>query len=147
MAKILIVNGPNLNKLGQREPEIYGDQTLDEINNDLTGLAQELEVELEFFQSNSEGGLIDYLQAEAEEANALIINPGAFTHYSVALRDAIVGSALPTVEVHLTNVQGREKFRRRSLIAPICLGVISGFGAYGYAMALSYFASLLTEED
>ena len=145
MAKILVVNGPNLNLLGEREPEIYGDLTLEKINSELVNLAKELDLTVEFFQSNSEGALIDFLHQNAHEADGLIINPGAYTHYSIALRDAIVGLDLPAIEVHLSNTQAREEFRRKSVIAPVCKGVISGFGSFGYAMALSYFGGLNIE--
>lgn len=146
MAKILIVNGPNLNLLGSREPDIYGDLTLEQINDELTGLAKELDLEVEFFQSNSEGTLIDFLHSQASQADGLIINPGAYTHYSIAIRDAIAALDLPAIEVHLSNTQAREKFRRKSVITPVCKGVLSGFGPFGYAMALSYFAGLNEEE-
>lgn len=147
MAKILIVNGPNLNLLGSREPDIYGDLTLEQINDELTTLAKELDLEVEFFQSNSEGALIDFLHSQAPEADGLIINPGAYTHYSIAIRDAIVALNLPAIEVHLSNTQAREKFRRKSVIAPVCKGVLTGFGSFGYAMALSYFGGLNEEEE
>lgn len=147
MAKILIVNGPNLNLLGSREPNIYGDLTLEQINDELTTLAKELDLEVEFFQSNSEGALIDFLHSQAPEADGLIINPGAYTHYSIAIRDAIVALDLPAIEVHLSNTQAREKFRRKSVIAPVCKGVLTGFGSFGYAMALSYFGGLNEEEE
>lgn len=147
MAKILIVNGPNLNLLGSREPDIYGDLTLEQINDELTTLAKELDLEVEFFQSNSEGALIDFLHSQGPEADGLIINPGAYTHYSIAIRDAIVALDLPAIEVHLSNTQAREKFRRKSVIAPVCKGVLTGFGSFGYAMALSYFGGLNEEEE
>lgn len=147
MAKILIVNGPNLNLLGTREPEIYGDLTLEKINQELADLASELNLEVEFFQSNSEGTLIDYLQEHGPTANGLIINPGAYTHYSLAIRDAILSIEIPTIEVHLSNTQAREQFRRKSVISDVCLGVITGFGSYGYAMALSYFGGMATDQE
>lgn len=146
MPKILIVNGPNLNLLGKREPDIYGAKTLDELNGELTKIAKELSLDIEFFQSNSEGELIDYIHKNGFEAQGLIINPGAFTHTSYALRDAISGVGIETVEVHISNVYAREKFRHKSVIAPIVAGHLVGFGLYGYAMALSYFADLKTEE-
>lgn len=142
MPKILIVNGPNLNLLGRREPDIYGDLTLEKINEELTTLAKELGLEVEFFQSNSEGGLIDFIHQKAAEADGLIINPGAYTHYSIAIRDAIAAVDLPAIEVHLSNTQAREKIRRKSVIAPVCKGLLAGFGSFGYAMALSYFGGL-----
>jgi len=146
MPKILIVNGPNLNLLGKREPHIYGNKTLDELNEELAKIAGELNLDVEFFQSNSEGGLIDFIQKNGFEADGLIINPGAFTHYSYALRDAISGVGIETVEVHISNVYARDDFRHKSVIAPIAAGHLVGFGLYGYAMALSYFADMKTEE-
>lgn len=140
MNKVLIVNGPNLNLLGSREPQIYGDKTLDELNKRLADLAKELGLELVFFQSNQEGDLIDFIHREAVKADGLVINPGAFTHYSYALRDAIAAVGIDTVEVHLSNLYRREEFRHRSVIAPVCQGHLVGFGFYGYAMALSYFS-------
>ncbi|MEW5994618.1 MAG: type II 3-dehydroquinate dehydratase [Candidatus Zixiibacteriota bacterium] len=145
MRRILIVNGPNLNLLGKREPEVYGTSTLDELNGKLAEMAKELDIKVEFFQSNSEGEIIDYLHKEGFEADGLIINPGALTHYSYALRDAIAAVNIETVEVHLTNIHGREEFRRRSVIAPVCKGHLAGFGFYGYAMALSFFVDTLRE--
>lgn len=140
MSKILIVNGPNLNLLGTREPHVYGTSTLDELNKRLAEMAGELKIELEFFQSNHEGELIDFLHREAPDADGLIINPGALTHYSYALRDAIAAVGIEAVEVHMSNIYAREEFRRKSVIAPVCQGSMAGFGFYGYAMALSYFA-------
>ena len=142
MAKILVVNGPNLNLLGKREPEIYGDRTLEDLNGKLVELAGELGIELEFFQSNSEGAVIDFVQEKGLEAAGLIINPGALSHYSYALRDAIAAVGVDTVEVHLSNIYSREEFRQQSVIAPVCCGHVVGFGFYGYAMALSYFADI-----
>ena len=140
MPKILVVNGPNLNLLGKREPEVYGTQSLDELNRSLGDLASELKVELKFFQSNSEAELIDFIQTEGFEADGLIINPGAFTHYSYALRDAIAAVDIEAVEVHLSNLYAREEFRQKSVIAGVCTGYLAGFGLYSYVMALSYFA-------
>ena len=140
MRKIIVMNGPNLNLLGKREPEIYGTSTLEELNSGLSDIASELKIELSFFQSNSESALIEYIHAHGFEADGLIINPGAFTHYSYALRDAITAVDIETVEVHMSNIYDREDFRHKSVIAPICRGHLVGFGFYGYAMALSYFA-------
>ena len=145
MPKILIVNGPNLNLLGKREPEIYGSRTLEELQESLVDLASELKIEIEFFQSNGEGAIVDFLHEKAEDADGLLINPGALTHYGLSIRDAIVAVDLPTVEVHLSNVAAREEFRRESVIADICVGTIAGFGFYGYAMALSFFAELVKD--
>ncbi len=145
MAKILVVNGPNLNLLGKREPEIYGSATLDELNGRLRDMADELGMELMFFQSNSEGELIDFIHKEAFGADGLIINPGALTHYSYALRDAIGAVDIEAIEVHMSNIYKRERWRHRSVLADICQGHLVGFGFYGYAMALSYFADTSPE--
>jgi 3-dehydroquinate dehydratase II len=137
MMEILVMNGPNLNLLGSREPELYGRATLDDINDGLRSLAVELDVQLSFFQSNHEGELIDRLhRASREGVCGVIFNPGAFTHTSVALRDAISATALPTVEVHLSNIHARESFRQHSHIAGVASGQVIGFGAAGYALAL-----------
>jgi len=140
MRRILIVNGPNLNLLGRREPETYGSESLDEINRRLAAQAQRLGVEVSFFQSNAEGEIIDFLHREGFDADGLIINAGALTHYSYALRDAITAVNIDAVEVHLSNVYRREEFRHQSVIAPACIGHIVGFGAEGYFMALAHFA-------
>ncbi len=142
MRKILVVNGPNLNLLGEREPDVYGNQTLEELNSRLDELAKDLDLQLVFFQSNSEGDLIDFIQSQGRDALGMILNPGAFTHYSLALRDAISAVNVETVEVHLSNIYAREPFRHQSVIAGACRGQITGFGYYGYAMALSYFADV-----
>jgi len=134
--KILVINGPNLNLLGKREPGIYGSKSLEEINGALATLAAGNGTELEFFQSNAEGALVDAIQNAAGRFAGIIINPAAYTHTSVAIRDAIAAVALPTVEVHLSNVYSREEFRHKSLIAPVALGQITGFGPTGYELAL-----------
>ena len=138
--RILVVHGPNLNLLGRREPETYGTTSLVEINARLEEYARERGVELVIFQSNHEGELIDRIQQAAEPGDAhcdgLLINPAAYTHTSVALRDAIASVGLPAVEVHLSNIHARESFRHTSLIAPVCLGQISGFGAQSYLLGL-----------
>jgi len=134
--KILVINGPNLNLLGKREPGIYGGKSLEEINGALATLAAGNGTELEFFQSNAEGALVDAIQNAAGRFAGIIINPAAYTHTSVAIRDAIAAVALPTVEVHLSNVYSREEFRHKSLIAPVALGQITGFGPTGYELAL-----------
>jgi 3-dehydroquinate dehydratase-2 len=140
---IFVLNGPNLNLLGTREPEIYGSDTLDDIAARLSERAQELGVTLDIRQSNHEGHLIDWLQeAGAAKAKAVIFNPGGFTHTSVALRDAVAAIPTPVIEVHLSNPDARESCRRRSLIAPVAMGAIKGFGAHGYLLALDAAARL-----
>ncbi|MFC1501008.1 type II 3-dehydroquinate dehydratase [Elusimicrobiota bacterium] len=136
MTKILVVNGPNLNLLGQREPDIYGNITLNDIEAQMSALAKELKVELEFFQSDSEGEIVEKIGKSSKNFQHIIINPAAYTHTSVAIRDAIVAAGLPTIEVHISNIYGREEFRHKSLIAPVCKGQISGFGLNGYLFAL-----------
>jgi len=134
--KILVLHGPNLNLLGEREPEVYGRTTLAEIDARLRGQAAKRGATVESFQSNHEGQLIDRIQAARRTHQAIIINPGGLTHTSVALRDALVASELPVVEVHLSNIHAREEFRQRSLVAGIAVGQISGLGAKGYELAL-----------
>ena len=135
--RILVLHGPNLNLLGTREPDIYGHATLADIDCGLATLAASLGVTVDTFQSNHEGVLIDRIHAAAREGVAgIVINPGALTHTSIALRDAIAAVALPTVEVHLTNIHARESFRRRSHIAPVAVAQVAGFGAAGYGLAL-----------
>jgi len=142
---ILILNGPNLNFLGKREPEHYGTLTLEEINRRLQTLASQLGVEVRFFQSNHEGALIDQIQASAEWADGIVFNPGGYSHTSVALRDAISSVRLPTVEVHLSNISAREEFRHQSLIAPVCLGSISGLGWRSYTAGLTALVEILND--
>lgn len=135
--KIRIIHGPNLNLLGTREPDVYGHSSLDDVNQQLLRYADSEKVEIDFFQSNSEGELIDYIhQALHDKVDGLVINPGGYTHTSIALRDAIAGVAIPTIEVHLSNVHARESFRQLSYIAPVCVGQVCGFGTFSYQLAL-----------
>ena len=133
---VLVLHGPNLNLTGFREPELYGKKPLSDIDEGLQKAASEMKMDVRILQSNHEGVLIDTIQEHRTWANAIIINPGALTHYSYALRDALVSVRVPVIEVHLTNVQGREEFRRRSVIAPVCQGTIAGFGPESYLLAL-----------
>lgn len=134
--RVLVLNGPNLNLLGQREPHLYGSTTLPEIEARLRELAAELHVAIECRQSNHEGVLVDWIHGAKGVFNAILFNAGAYTHTSVALRDAVAAVGLPTIEVHLSNVHAREEFRRHSMLAPVCRGVISGFGPLSYLLAL-----------
>ncbi len=134
--RILVLHGPNLNLLGQREPELYGRTTLAEIQAALSALAEELGASVENFQSNHEGALIDRIHAAIGEVDGIVINPGGLTHTSVSLRDALVASDLPFVEVHLSNVHAREEFRSRSLISDVAAGQVAGLGPIGYELAL-----------
>jgi 3-dehydroquinate dehydratase-2 len=144
MKRILVGHGPNLNLLGEREPQIYGQFTLADIETRLRRRAAALSgCELSFFQSNSEGALLDWLHGEAPRAHGLILNPGGLAHTSVVLRDAVAAVALPTIEVHLSNIHAREPFRRRSLLAGVCLGVVTGLGIVGYEAALEVLVGRL----
>ena len=144
--KILLINGPNLQLLGVREPGIYGNDTLPAIVSRLRTLAEELGCELVDFQSNHEGAIVDRIGAALEEGvDGIVINPAAYTHTSVAIRDAIAAVKLPAVEVHLSNVQAREEFRNHSLTAPVCIGVVAGFGADSYGLALHALFSCLNK--
>jgi len=137
--KIFIINGPNLNMLGKREPEHYGSQTLDDMNEEIKTQAKSLGIETEFFQSNTEGEIINYLHNA--KADGIILNAGAFTHYSYAIHDAVKSIDIPVIEVHLSNIHKREEFRHKSVLAGACAGQISGFGKYSYILALQYFNS------
>lgn len=141
--KILIMNGPNLNLLGSREPDKYGSQTLEDINRELTAFAHELGIKIEFYQSNIEGELVDKIQDAAGVFDGIVINPAAYTHTSIAIPDAIKAVNLPVVEVHLTNIHAREEYRQKSHIAPIALGQISGFGSDSYKLGLSAIVNYL----
>jgi 3-dehydroquinate dehydratase-2 len=145
MTQILLLHGPNLNLLGTREPDVYGAVTLEEINRRISALAADRGVDLRTFQSNSEGGLVDALQEAMAWADGVVFNPGAYTHTSVALRDAIAGTGLKVVEVHLSNVHAREPFRHKSLLAPVCVGQISGFGWRSYALGLEGLLAYLAD--
>jgi len=143
--RILVVQGPNLNLLGTREPQLYGSTTLDEIHAELASAAKPWGAELEFFQSNHEGALIDRIQEALSWADGILINPAGLTHSSVSLRDALVATGLPVIEVHLSNVFAREEFRHRSLVSPIAVGIISGLGPAGYRLALEALLQRLSE--
>jgi 3-dehydroquinate dehydratase-2 len=134
--KILFLNGPNLNLLGQREPEVYGKTTLADIEADVRKLAKQLKVEIDFRQSNLEGELVGWIQDAKSKFDVIVINAAAYTHTSIALRDAIAAVGVPTIEIHLSNVHAREKFRHKSLIAPVCCGQITGFGTKSYLLGL-----------
>ncbi len=143
MKRIVCLNGPNLNLLGSRENDIYGDVTLPEIEEGMRREASVMGMELDFMQHNSEGAIIDAIHASKGTADAIIINPGAYTHYSYAIRDAIKGVGLPAIEVHLSNIHNREDFRNISVISPVCRGQIIGLGAYGYILAVYAAAKLI----
>jgi 3-dehydroquinate dehydratase II len=136
MTKILVLHGPNLNLLGDREPGVYGLVSLDQINQRLTEVAAQHKTEVRILQSNTEGVLVDAIQEARAWANGILINPGAYTHYSYAIRDAIAAVQLPALEVHLSNIFGREQFRHESVIAPVCIGSISGLGWRSYEVGL-----------
>jgi len=142
MKKILIIHGPNLNLLGEREPDQYGSITMEQINSGLKKLAAELGVEIETCQNNVEGEIVNAIQNARGKFSAIVLNPGGYTHYSVAIRDSISAVKIPTVEVHLSNIYSREEFRQKSVIAPVCAGQIAGFGAESYMLGLRAAAAL-----
>lgn len=142
MKRLVIVNGPNLNLLGKREPHIYGTRTMADLTKTVRARAREMGVQVSFFQSNHEGEIIDHLQKEGPSSNGIIINPGALSHYSLALADCLQAIAIPTVEVHISNIHAREEFRSRSVTARAARGVITGLGFTGYLLAMEYLLDL-----
>ena len=140
---VFILNGPNLNLLGSREPDIYGSTTLAEIEAECSRAAANLGLEVDFRQSNTEGELVDWIQEAGGRARGIIINPGAYSHTSIALHDALLGASIPTIEVHLSNIFARERFRRHSYVSPVASGVICGLGPTGYVLALDALARLV----
>lgn len=147
MKKVLLLNGPNLNLLGEREPETYGSETLDDLVKRVSEHGAATHMEITARQSNIEGELVDFLHDARDWAAGVIFNPGAYTHYSIALRDAIAGIGLPVVEVHLSNTRAREEFRHESIVSAVCLGTIAGFGVTSYLLAVDALASHLNEVD
>ncbi len=145
--KILVINGPNLNMLGKRDPEHYGTQTLESIEKELTQRAQELGCELAFFQSNHEGGIIDFIQKETPGSSGILINPGALTHYGYSLHDALADCGLPVVEVHLSNISAREDWRRQSVIADVAIEQVTGFKGESYSLGLAALVNHLRSQS
>ena len=143
--RVLVIHGPNLNWLGRRDTALYGTQTLDDINRLVAERAKELDATVECFQANGEGAIIDFVQANAAGAEAIIINPGAYGHYSYAIHDALLDTGKPVAEVHLSNVYARDEWRRKSVISPMARGVVSGFGWRGYVAALELLVALARE--
>jgi len=144
--KVLVIHGPNLNMLGVREPEVYGRQSLEDINKSIREEGEKLGIEVDIVQYNGEKEIIEKIQEALKDTQGIIINPGAYTHYSVAIRDALASVRLPTIEVHLSNIYSREEFRRHSVIAPVCLGGIYGLGETGYLLALRALKMVLEEK-
>ena len=147
MMNILLINGPNLNLLGTREPEIYGNKTLSDIEKDLTKAAQARSVNLECFQSNHEGEIVDKIHDSVNKIQGILINAGAFTHTSISIRDALIGSKIPFVELHISNIFSREDFRKESFLTDKAIGIISGFGTYSYFLALEGIIEYLSSKD
>ncbi len=148
MINILLINGPNLNRLGKREPAHYGTATLQDVEKSLEQQAEELDVKLKCFQSNHEGGIIDQLhEAEDQGVNGIILNPGAYTHYSYAIRDAIAGISVPVIEVHISNIHARESFRHQSVTAAVSAGQIVGLGIQGYNLAMQAIVNIAKERE
>ena len=143
--KVVVIQGPNLNMLGMREQNIYGPMKLEDIHAQMQGVAEQNNIEIEFFQSNLEGEIVDRLQECLGEADGIIINPAAYTHTSIAIRDAIAAIQIPTVEVHLSNIYQREEFRHKSLTAPVCAGQIAGFGPFSYHLAMVSIMQIMNE--
>jgi len=143
--KVVVIQGPNLNMLGVREQNNYGNMKLEQIHQNMEAFAKQSNLEIEFFQSNLEGEIVDRIQECLGDANGIIINPAALTHSSISIRDAIAAVALPTIEVHLSNIHAREEFRRNSMTAGVCAGVVAGFGPFGYHMALIAIMQILNE--
>ncbi len=143
--KVVVIQGPNLNMLGVREQNIYGPMKLEQIHTQMKEFAQQNGVEIEFFQSNLEGEIVDRIQECLGDANGIIINPAAYTHTSIAIRDAISAVALPTIEVHISNIHRREEFRRTNMIAPVCASSVVGFGPFGYHLAMTGMTQIFSE--
>ena len=145
--RILIINGPNLNLLGTREPDVYGDLMLDGLNDQLKMYCSDRDIQTSFFQSNHEGFIIDFIHDNRTKADGIVINPGALTHYSYALRDALAAVNLPTVEIHISDIYNREEFRKKSVVKEVCINQISGKGTNGYFRAIDYLIKYLSSED
>jgi 3-dehydroquinate dehydratase-2 len=143
--KVVVIQGPNLNMLGHREQNIYGPMKLEDIHKQMGSFAKQSGIEIEFFQSNLEGEIVDKIQECLGEADGIIINPAAYTHTSIAIRDAISAVQIPTVEVHISNIYSREEFRKKSLIAPVCAGQIAGFGPFSYHLAMIAISQIMNE--
>lgn len=139
----MIIHGPNLNLLGSREPEVYGKKSFSNINKEINKKAKKLNIDVEIFQSNHEGEIVDFIQNKTQDSDGIIINPGGLTHYSIVLRDALVAAKIPILEVHVSNIYKREEFRHKSVIAPIAVGQISGLGVQGYILAMEALNNLI----